>query len=95
MKKNLVIDARIDLHGYTQEQAYTSLLRFLSLASQHHKKQVLVVTGKGALDKPSIIKTIVPRWFEYTELKQYIASYTIAPINLGGSGALIVRLKGL
>ncbi len=93
MRKTLVIEDRIDLHGLTQEQAYSSLLHFLSSARENKKKHVLVVTGKGALDKPSVIKTIVPRWFEYTELKQYVASYSVAPINFGGSGALVAKLK--
>lgn len=95
MRRMLIIDARIDLHGYTQDQAYNSLLSFLSSACKVKKKHVLVVTGKGNIDKPSIIKTAVPRWFEYTELKQYVASYAEAPINLGGSGAMIVKLKSI
>ncbi len=93
MRKALIIDARIDLHGNTQDQAYNSLLNFLSSACEAKKKHVLVVTGKGSMDEPSIRKTVVPRWFEYTEFKRYVTSYTDAPINLGGSGAMIVKLK--
>ncbi len=93
MKKNFCIDGKIDLHGHTQDQAYASLLRFLISACKAGKKQILIVTGKGAIEKPSVIKTIVPRWLEYTELKAYVSNYCIAPISLGGSGALIVRLK--
>src|SRR5581483_9507006 len=42
------VDARIDLHGKTQSQAHTSLLRFLHRAQADGARTVLVITGKGA-----------------------------------------------
>ena len=41
------IEARLDLHGYTQMQAHAALLRFLHRAQADGVKMALVVTGKG------------------------------------------------
>ncbi|HTC05343.1 MAG TPA: Smr/MutS family protein, partial [Xanthobacteraceae bacterium] len=41
------IDARLDLHGMTQQQAHAALLRFLHRAQASGAKTALVVTGKG------------------------------------------------
>src|SRR5271167_2136653 len=41
------IDARLDLHGYTQTEAHTALLRFLQRAQAGGARIALVVTGKG------------------------------------------------
>ena len=92
-KKIKTIDARIDLHGLTQEQAYVSLKRFIESNYFEQQRNLLIVTGKGALNNPCVLKVEVPRWFQYTDLKQYIASYSSAPMNFGGSGAVLVRLK--
>ena len=93
MKRQIKIDGKIDLHGYTQDQAFNSLSRFLRNALADGKRQVLVVTGKGRPDSPSIIKIMLPRWLDYTDLKKYVSGYSLAPINLGGSGAMLVKLK--
>ncbi|NJR13649.1 MAG: universal stress protein [Phyllobacteriaceae bacterium] len=45
----LVIEARIDLHGMTQDEAHGLLLSFLARAAQRHLRTVLVITGKGRL----------------------------------------------
>ena len=41
------IDARLDLHGFTQTQAHAALLRFLRRAQADGVRIALVVTGKG------------------------------------------------
>ena len=42
------VEARLDLHGMTASSARTALLRFLKRAREDGKRQVLVITGKGA-----------------------------------------------
>lgn len=44
------IDARLDLHGYTQAEAHDALLRFLRRTQARGGRVVLVITGKGARD---------------------------------------------
>src|SRR5690242_5339245 len=38
------IDARLDLHGHTQDEAHGELLRFLRRASANEKRLALVIT---------------------------------------------------
>ena len=44
----LPIEGRVDLHGMTQEQAYSLLLSFLGRAHANGIRYVLVITGKGS-----------------------------------------------
>ena len=41
------IDARLDLHGYTQTEAHAELFRFLQRAQANGARVALVVTGRG------------------------------------------------
>ncbi len=92
-RKAYAIEAKVDLHGLTQEQAFEVLTRFIESCYQANKQYVLIVTGKGNIDQPGVIKLVVPRWLEYTELKQYVLSYSAAKYELGGEGAVAVVLK--
>ena len=87
------VDITIDLHGLNQAQAFLALKQCLEKAYANSKKHVLIVTGKGPLDKPGVIKLVVPRWLQYTELSKYILSYSTAKYYLGGEGAIIVTLN--
>lgn len=83
----------IDLHGLTKDQAYDRLKRFLISSSNNNTKEVIVITGKGQLNSPGVIKLEVPRWLEYTELKKYILGYSWIQDSLGGSGSVRVMIK--
>lgn len=90
---NMIIDAKIDLHGFTKELAFKVLENFLRKSYNNNIKKVLVITGKGSSEKPSVIKLEVPRWLKYTELSRYIRSFSVAREKLGGEGAILVDLK--
>lgn len=83
----------IDLHGLTQEQAFEELKLFLANAYNTYQKEVLIITGKGTQDSPSIFKLVVPRWLKYTELNAYVRDYFIAKPRFGGEGAITVLIK--
>lgn len=87
------VDVIIDLHGMTQEQAYMELSGFLKRACKDNKRHALIVTGKGPLDNPGVIKLAVPRWLEHTKLKGYITSYSTAKNSLGGAISVILKRK--
>lgn len=94
------IDARIDLHGMTQQQAHAALLRFLHRAQADGIKTVLVVTGKGsrqALDSAApergVLKRQVPLWLALPEFRPLIVGFDDAHVGHGGEGALYVRLR--
>src|SRR5690606_16889505 len=47
-KGRLPIEARVDLHGMTQDEAYSLLFSFLHRAHAAGLRYVLVITGKGS-----------------------------------------------
>jgi DNA-nicking Smr family endonuclease len=93
------IDARLDLHGLTQAQAHSALLRFLRDASARGARLLLVITGKGAKNLGSrdgergVLKRQVPQWLALPEFRSLVVGYEDAGIRHGGEGALYVRLR--
>ena len=94
------IDAHIDLHGMTQHQAHTALLRFLHRAQADGIRTVLVVTGKGSRQAPhgaererGVLKRQVPLWLALPEFRPLIVGFDDAHVGHGGEGALYVRLR--
>ncbi len=86
------IDARIDLHGMTQEQAITALRRFVHMAHASDHRLLLVITGKGECGQ-GILRRRVPDWLHSGELGSMVSGVQEAHIGHGGSGALYVRLR--
>ena len=82
------IDARLDLHGHTQSEAHTALLRFLRRASAGDMRLVLVITGKSG-----VLRQQVPMWLATPELRALVISTGAAAINHGGDGALYIRVR--
>jgi DNA-nicking Smr family endonuclease len=98
------IDARLDLHGMTQQEAHAALLRFLHRAQASGVKTALVVTGKGlrkssssdgsdADYKPGVLKRQVPLWLALPEFRLLVVGFDDAHVGHGGEGALYVRLR--
>jgi DNA-nicking Smr family endonuclease len=86
------IEAKLDLHGYTLEQAKIKLIDFLVKCKQSHMHSVLIIHGSGkhSANKKALLRNAVYAW-----LKQY--SFTLAFASAkaadGGSGALYLLLK--
>lgn len=104
------IDARIDLHGMRQSEAYTALRGFLHACHRKGHSVVLVITGKGAPPgaKPEgawgdhmgrsergVLRRNVPQWLAEPELRAIVVSFTSASIRHGGDGAIYVHLRRL
>jgi DNA-nicking Smr family endonuclease len=90
----LPIDARLDLHGHTQQMAHRALNRFIEDAFHVGYRTVLVVTGKGGRDgEPGILWRMVPIWLNETPLRQWISGFSHASPRDGGTGALYIRVK--
>jgi DNA-nicking Smr family endonuclease len=92
------IDRRIDLHGRTQSEAYSALLRCLQKAQADGAKTVLVITGKGArasdfASERGVLKRQVPLWLTQPEFRAYVLGVEEAHIAHGGTGALYVRVR--
>lgn len=89
------IDGRLDLHGYTQEQAHRLLHEFITNAHARGKRCLLVITGKGGrgLDGEGILKRRLPQWLSLPPLRDMVLKVFQAAPQHGGSGAAYVYLK--
>lgn len=89
------IEARLDLHGSTQEVAYKQLVRFIVDSYGMGRRCVLVVTGKGLREDGSkgVIRTNVPVWLNEPSLRPYVLAFRHAKPTDGGEGALYVLIK--
>ena len=104
LKRGLIEpDARIDLHGMTQDAAHRTLFAWLATAHARGHRLVLVITGKGnprnedaapwMVSPHGVLKQMVPRWLNEPGLAALIASSTPAHVRHGGDGALYVYLR--
>lgn len=85
-------DAKIDLHGMTEAGAHPILMDFVRNQQQRGAQRLLIITGRGS-GNSGVLKANVPRWLDVESIARYITSIELAPTNLGGDGAFIVRLK--
>jgi DNA-nicking Smr family endonuclease len=91
--KQSKFDLIIDLHGMTVEEAYNYLSRSIKDSYLRNNRTLLIITGKGSLNKPSILQQELPRWLTVTEISNYILQYEEAKQEDGGKGAKYVVLK--
>jgi DNA-nicking Smr family endonuclease len=87
------IQAHVDLHGMTRDQARERLSEFVRDASQRGLRCVRVVHGKG-LGSPGrtpVLKAKVRAWLVQ---RSDVAAFTQARPAEGGAGALVVLLRG-
>ena len=105
-KKNIRYEKikKIDLHGYTIEEANKAIEKFIQKSFDENVTKIIVITGKGLRSKNvenpylskdlSILKYSVPEFIENNKiLTQFIIEITDAKIEDGGSGAFYIYLK--
>src|SRR5579875_3518786 len=85
------VEARLDLHGLTQEAAHRALVRFIAAAADG-VRLALVITGKGRGGE-GVLRAAVPRWLAEPPSRARILALTPAPPQHGGAGALCVLLR--
>jgi DNA-nicking Smr family endonuclease len=86
------IEARLDLHGQTQDEAHRELSAFIARAQSQGKRLALVVTGKGREGK-GVLRESAPRWLNEPALRNRVLAITQAQPRDGGAGALYVLLR--
>lgn len=86
---SFTIEARLDLHGKTQEEAFAALHYFLTTAYAMDKRMVLVITGKGA----GVLRGQLPRWINEAGLREMLLYYCHAKPHDGGDGAFYIYLR--
>ena len=105
-KKNIRYEKikKIDLHGYTIEEANKAVEQFIQKCFYESVTKVIVITGKGLRSKNfenpylskdlSILKYSVPEFIESNlSLMKMIIEIIDAKIEDGGSGAFYIYLK--
>jgi DNA-nicking Smr family endonuclease len=87
------VQAEIDLHGQTAEEAHDTLADFLDTARAGGLRCVRVVHGKGLTSpgKEPVLKGKVRRWLSHWD---DVLAYCEAPRHAGGGGAVLVLLRG-
>ena len=95
---------KIDLHGYSLQEANKSVESFIQKCFDNSVTKIIVITGKGLRSKNvgnpylskdlSILKYSVPEFIESNNfLMKMIIEITDAKIEDGGSGAFYIHLK--
>ena len=95
---------RIDLHGYTLEEANKAIETFIKKCFDNNVTKIIVITGKGLRSKNisnpylskdlSILKYSVPEFIETNNfLNKMIIEMADAKIEDGGSGAFYIYFK--
>ncbi|WP_375615593.1 MULTISPECIES: Smr/MutS family protein [unclassified Bartonella] len=88
------LEARLDLHGYMQEEAYFFLKKFLQSSQQRGLRYVLVITGKGrSVGSDGALYRFVPYWLSTPSFRYYVHAFEQAARQHGGEGALYVWLR--
>jgi DNA-nicking Smr family endonuclease len=95
---------KIDLHGYSLQEANKSVESFIQKCFDNSVTKIIVITGKGLRSKNkenpylskdlSILKYSVPEFIENNiSLSKMIIEITDAKIEDGGGGAFYIYLK--
>ena len=105
-KKNIRYEKikKIDLHGYTIEEANKAIEQFIQKCFEESVTKITVITGKGLRSKNvenpyfskdlSILKYSIPEFIEKNKsLTRLIIETTDDKIEDGGSGAFYIYLK--
>lgn len=87
------INAEIDLHNHNQDEAHEALMEFMRKARAADWRCLRIIHGKGlsSHQKIPVLRNKVRRWLQ---LKDEVLAYCEPRPNGGGSGAVLVLLKG-
>lgn len=99
----VLIEARMDLHGFTQHEAQRELARFIPEMRRRGFRCVLIITGKGRptafksgdfMEAPSgVLRRRLPSFLAHQGVGEHISGYAPAHARHGGDGAFYVLLK--
>ena len=90
----MAIEARLDLHGHTQDEAHRALTAFVERAWRAERRTLLVITGKGRQGAgEGVLQSAVPRWLNAEPLRAQVLAFARARPKDGGGGALYILLR--
>ena len=88
--KNLSIDASLDLHGLTQDEAWNSMQIFTENCIRKGYKKILFIHGKGNHSQDPVLGNLVRLFIEQNPK---LGKSAHLDAKLGGSGATWVMIK--
>lgn len=100
IKGNYKIDAKIDLHGYSEKDAFSLVADFIKNCYIRNKRCLLIITGKGIkkeddpwYESKGVINQALINWINHPDIRPFVLSIAPAKQSDGGSGAFYVLLK--
>ena len=84
------VEAILDLHRKTVDEARDALNDFLVQCQQRGLRHVLIIHGKGRFSDQPILKNKLNHWLRQTG---YVLAFCSAVVKHGGRGAVSVLLK--
>ena len=84
----IMLPYSLDLHGYTVQEAYIKLKSFVLHHIENKTNYIIVITGKGSLNKESLIHKEIENWLDNGFFKKYVKSFEW----LNGNGAIRIYL---
>jgi DNA-nicking Smr family endonuclease len=89
------VQAHIDLHGHTVEEAKVIVERFVTAAYATGQRCILLIHGRGlnSKDNRPVLKEQVRIWLSHGRLSRLVLAFATAPVTNGGAGAVYVLLR--
>jgi DNA-nicking Smr family endonuclease len=85
------VDARLDLHKKTVDQARSDVYQFIEDAVKYDLRNLMILHGKGEKEAtPALLKSWVNKWLP--QLDEILAFHSCQPQH-GGTGAIYVMLR--
>jgi DNA-nicking Smr family endonuclease len=86
------IDARLDLHGMTQVEAFAALAAFMHKQTKSGKRHLLIITGKGR-GGDGVLRNNLQGWLSHLPEAGSILALRPASRKHGGDGAFYIILR--
>lgn len=86
-------EAKLDLHGHKQYEAFNELRSFVLESQIMDKRCILVITGKGSVKTGGVLRKMLPRWVNQAPLRSAVIAIENAIPRDGGSGAFYLLLR--
>ena len=88
------IQAHIDLHGYSAQEAEHAFNNFMKTAIRNGKRAVLIIHGRGlSSPRKPVLKSKVHGWLSSGPWRKWVLAFTSARACDGGAGATYVLLR--
>ena len=87
---DFILKNRIDLHGYTIDQAYKTVFDFIEISFNADRKMIYIITGKGKPESRETLNKLVPRWLNEKPLSDFVSAASFSSSN---AGELCIKLK--